>query len=134
MAFNRYIGWSQADLETALRAAQVDDAAGKSTTGAGDGNVMVKNSIDISPGTRIYLILKALNRIAPLTYPPQDITPITTARVVFGAVCPSSGTAAVTAANAITYSGPPAVAPPYIAAIVVDVDGRQWMYWGNAWH
>ena len=36
--------------------------------------------------------------------------------------------------NSIDYSGPPVLNPPDISAIVVDSDGRQWMYWQGAWH
>jgi len=90
MAYNPFIGWSQDDLETALRAAQTDLAAGKSTSGAGDGTVMVKNSIDIRPAERVRLILLALNKLVPSAYPIEDITPITQARVIFGSPDPAS--------------------------------------------
>ena len=33
----------------------------------------------------------------------------------------------------IAYSGPPAVNPPNIQHVVVDVDGRQWQYFNGAW-
>ena len=36
--------------------------------------------------------------------------------------------------NSIDYSGPPILNPPDVSSIVVDSDGRQWMYWGGAWH
>jgi hypothetical protein len=134
MAYNPFIGWSQADLESELELAQTDLAQGKTTTQAGDGNVMVKSQISARPEVRVEIILRALNRIAPTLYPIGDITRITTARVVFGDGSGSSTPQTVTAANAITYAGPPIVAPPYIAAIVVDSNGRQWMYWGNEWH
>ncbi len=77
------MGWSQSDLESALEKAQEDLAAGKMTTGAGDGTVMVKNSIDARPETRIRRILLALNKLDPTTYPISQITPITVTRVIF---------------------------------------------------
>jgi len=38
------------------------------------------------------------------------------------------------ASGYINYAGPPTSTPPAIAYIVVDVNGRQWQYWGGAWH
>lgn len=83
MAFNPFLGWSQTELETELVLAQTDLAQGKTTTQAGDGNVMVKSQISARPETRIRLIYLALNKIVPGTYPIADITPITTAKVTF---------------------------------------------------
>jgi len=37
------------------------------------------------------------------------------------------------AADYISYAGPPVVNPPALANIVVDSQGRQWMYWSGAW-
>jgi|SRR6185436_9634396 len=36
--------------------------------------------------------------------------------------------------NSIDYAGPPVLNPPDISAIVVDSNGRQWMYWGGTWN
>jgi len=136
MAFNPFIGWSQTELENELELAQTDLAQGKTTTQAGDGNVMVKSQISARPEVRIETILRALNRIAPSTYPLADCLRITSARIVFSDGPGASSAAPVTppVQNAITYSGPPSINPPYIAAIVVDSDGRQWQYFQGSWH
>ena len=34
----------------------------------------------------------------------------------------------------IGYAGPPNVNPPALMNIVVDVNGRQWQYFGGAWN
>ena len=36
--------------------------------------------------------------------------------------------------DSISYAGPPIVNPPAIQSIVVDSNGRQWQYYGGAWH
>ena len=36
--------------------------------------------------------------------------------------------------DSISYVGPPVVFPPAIQSIVVDVAGRQWMFWGGTWN
>lgn len=84
MAYNPFLGWSQTDLEKALDAAQTDLAAGKTTVGAGDGQIMVKGQVSMRPETRVELILKALNKLDPDTYPLDEITRVTQTRVVFG--------------------------------------------------
>jgi hypothetical protein len=84
VSWNPFIGWSQADLEAELVKAQTDFAQGKTTVGASDSNVMVKNAVDTKPGERIRLILYALHKIAPSAYPIGDVTPTTQTRVVFG--------------------------------------------------
>ena len=45
-----------------------------------------------------------------------------------------SGGGAPTLTDAINYPGPPAVNPPNILSIVVDVNGRQWQYFGGTWN
>lgn len=34
----------------------------------------------------------------------------------------------------INYAGPPVINPPFIANIIVDSEGQQWMFWGGEWH
>lgn len=36
--------------------------------------------------------------------------------------------------NSIDYAGPPVSVPPNIDPIVVDSEGRLWLYWGGEWH
>lgn len=36
--------------------------------------------------------------------------------------------------DAINYAGPPVTNPPALQNIVVDSNGRQWMYYGGAWN
>ena len=90
MAYNPFIGsfWTEERLEFALQAAQKDLADGKTTTQAGDGNVLIKGQVSARPETRIRLLLLALNRLNPTSWPMEDIVPITTARVVFGTTNP----------------------------------------------
>ena len=38
------------------------------------------------------------------------------------------------APDSINYAGPPVLNPPSLQSIVVDVNGRQWQYWGGGWH
>jgi len=83
MAINYFIGWSRKDLEDALVEAQEDLAAGKDTTAAGAGDAHVQSRIELSPQTRIQMILKALNLIAPQDYPADQVTAITQVRVGF---------------------------------------------------
>lgn len=85
MALNYFIGWSQADLETALRRAQEDLAAGKSieSTRAGDVGKTERHEKDIE--TRIELILSALSKIAPELYPAAETRKVTRAKANFWA-------------------------------------------------
>ena len=87
MAIDYFIGWSQADLETELEAAQEDLLAGSSTIHAGAGSVTLGSKVNDTPQARIRLILLALNKRDPVTYPMSNIVPMTQARVVFG--CPN---------------------------------------------
>lgn len=36
--------------------------------------------------------------------------------------------------TSISYAGPPTDNPPVASSIVVDVNGRQWQYFGGAWN
>jgi hypothetical protein len=36
--------------------------------------------------------------------------------------------------DCIVYAGPPVETPPALQNIVVDVNGRQWQYFGGAWN
>lgn len=83
MAFNYFIGWNQQDLEAELRSAQEDLAAGKATIAAQGGDSRIASQIDSSAQERIKLILKALNKLDPTTYPIADITAITKTRASF---------------------------------------------------
>lgn len=83
MAINYFIGWSQSQLETELRAAQEDMAAGKQIVQSGAGDASMQNRIEKSVEQRIQLLLKSLNALDPDTYPISDVTAITTTRAVF---------------------------------------------------
>jgi hypothetical protein len=86
MAFNPFLGWSVEDLLRELRSAQEDLAAGASITRAGASDATSEQRIDKSPEERIRIILRALNRIDPDTYPIADITPTDRTRIVFNGI------------------------------------------------
>ena len=83
MALNYFIGWDQSKLEQALKIAQDDLAAGASIESAGSGDVNSRNRTELSPQTRIKMILKALNLKDPEKYPASATTAITQTRVSF---------------------------------------------------
>jgi len=84
MAWNPFIGKDRKWLEAELAAAQRDLSAGKMTIRAADGNVLVQSEVNTRAEERIRRLLLALNKIAPDDYPIDQITPITTAKAVFG--------------------------------------------------
>ena len=90
MAFNPFIGMLQADLETALAAAQQDLLAGKSTIAAQSGSVGVKSQIAISPQRRVELILRALNLLNPGEYPIDQTVITDNVRVAFSQTDPTT--------------------------------------------
>ncbi len=79
---NPFIGWTQTQLETALRDAQDDLAAGKTITGAGAGDTRFDNQVSLDPQKRIELLLRALNLLDPVTYPASQITRVTRTKLV----------------------------------------------------
>ncbi len=91
MAFNPFIGWSREDLETELRSAQEDYAAGKSATRSGAGDAMSESRIESAPLERIKQLLRALNAIAPADYPIASITGNDRTRGVFWSRCNVNG-------------------------------------------
>lgn len=93
MAFNPFIGWSREDLESELRSAQEDYAAGKSNTRTGAGDVMSESKTDTSTIGRIKQLLKALHAIDPVAYRIADITAIDRTKGVFWGVCNRLGDA-----------------------------------------
>lgn len=74
MAWNIFIGKSQAWLEEQLAAAQEELATGKTTIAGGVGEVNYQKLLTVGPTQRIAMILAALNKIAPATYPIDDVT------------------------------------------------------------
>ncbi len=83
MAINYFIGWSVAQLEVELRAAQEDLAAGKATTRAGAGDAQVEDVVQKSAEDRIKMIYRALYALDPERYPIGQITAITSTKVAF---------------------------------------------------
>lgn len=90
MAINYFLGRSREQLEADLEAAQADLAAGKSTTSAGSGLVTIRSQIELTPQRRIEMILKALNAIAPVDYPIDDITIRDVVKVGFSQADPTT--------------------------------------------
>ena len=84
MAYNPFVGWTQAELEAELEKAQADLAAGKTTVSAGEGAVSFTKLVQTSPAKRVEMLLRALNKVAPATYPLSDIARITRTVAVFG--------------------------------------------------
>lgn len=92
MAFNPFIGWSQADLETELRKAQQELADGVQIHTTGSGDVSASGTVQRSAETRISQLLLALNRIDPVTYPAADIFRPTRSVAITGAAWPVTTT------------------------------------------
>ena len=74
MAYNPFVGKTQVWLEAELAKAQDDLASGSSTVSGGEGTVQFSRVLHQSPGARIEMILRALNVLAPNTYPLTSIT------------------------------------------------------------
>ena len=74
MAFNPFIGRDQAWLESALRKTQDELASGMSAISGGIEGVQFGNIMTIGPTQRLTLLLQALNKLDPDTYPIDDIT------------------------------------------------------------
>ena len=74
MAINYFVGWDQQDLETELRAAQEELAAGKATIETGSADVRVRSQVENSLTSRIEMLLQALNRLDPEAYPADQIS------------------------------------------------------------
>lgn len=80
---NLYIGWNQADLESELRRAQEDLAAGKSIIQNQSGDVRKVEQHEATALTRIRQILRALNRLDPIAYPADQISPNNRTKATF---------------------------------------------------
>jgi hypothetical protein len=72
MAFNPFVGRSLELLESDLKAAQDDLAAGKTIASSGVGETRKSEKIDVSPRERIRAILAALSALNPQKYPPGN--------------------------------------------------------------
>jgi hypothetical protein len=83
MAFNPFIGWSQAELESALRAAQDDFAAGKTLSSVGGGDANSTKLVQMTPEQRIRQIYQALNFLDPDTYPKNQLSRVTRTQIQF---------------------------------------------------
>ena len=90
MAFNPYIGRTQAWLEAELAKAQQELANGVQIHTSGSGDVSASGSIQRSAETRISQLLLALNRLDPVTYPAEDIFRPTRSVAVMGSDWPTT--------------------------------------------
>lgn len=80
---NLFIGWSQVDLETALRAAQEELASGAALTGGTAGDQAFTQESKMNLEQRIANLLYALYRLDPVTYPATDCNPTTRTQAIF---------------------------------------------------
>jgi len=82
---NFYIGWSRADLETALRAAQEELAAGSVASGGAAGDASFQRFVDGKANIeeRIANLLYSLYLIDPVAYPARDCNPTRRTQVMF---------------------------------------------------
>lgn len=71
---NLFAGWSEADLLSALRAAQDELASGSQLESAGSGDVSSTRRIQVGPVSRIRMIGRALNALDSDKYPLSDYT------------------------------------------------------------
>lgn len=76
MARNYFLGWAEAELLVARRAAQDELVAGASIASVSGGDTTISQAQQIGILTRLDMIEQALNAIDPTTYPLADITPI----------------------------------------------------------
>jgi hypothetical protein len=80
---NYFIGWTQADLETALRAAQQELANGAGLTGGNAGDQSFTQEQKVHLEARIANLLYSLHKLDPVTYPVADCNPARRTQVVF---------------------------------------------------
>lgn len=80
---NNFIGWSQADLETALRAAQQELANGAQLTEGSAGDQSFTQEAKINLEARIANLLYSLYKIDPVKYPVADCNPTRRTTAVF---------------------------------------------------
>lgn len=83
MALNYFIGWSQEDLETELRAAQEELARGKNFSEIASEGTSSRAEIETKAKERIELLLEALYLLDPDTYPLTSISRTTRTKGVF---------------------------------------------------
>lgn len=80
---NYFIGWSQAELETALRTAQEDLANGAQLTQGGAGDQTFQQESKAALEARIANIYVALFALDPITYPAAHCNPTSRTLGVF---------------------------------------------------
>lgn len=74
MAFNPFIGRDQKWLEDKLKEAQDELGSGMSAISGSLGEVSFGNVMTMGPMKRVELILAALNRIDPTSYPIDSVS------------------------------------------------------------
>lgn len=75
MAFNVFIGWSEADLLAERLKVQREIAEGGAITSGGAGGTSFSRAPQYSALTRLRMISKALYVLDPETYPLSDLQP-----------------------------------------------------------
>jgi hypothetical protein len=90
VALDPLFGVNRKRLEAELAQAQSDLMAGKATVRAGSGEILIQSQTEISLRERIRMILAALNKLDPETYPLDQITPASATKIVFNSTASTS--------------------------------------------
>jgi hypothetical protein len=86
---NPFVGRSQEWLELELEKAQNAYSSGGLITSSTSGDVSVSRQPDIKSDTRVKQLLRALCRLDPEKYPPEECIPVTETRMTFWGRCRS---------------------------------------------
>jgi len=79
---NLFVGWTEAELLVAFRAAQDELSAGSQLEAAGSGDVSSTRRVQVGAITRLRMLGSALAKINPVAYPVADyIAPTRTVAV-----------------------------------------------------
>jgi len=80
---NYFIGWSQADLETELRKAQVDVSKGSTFQGGQARDTNINRHVQATAEDRVDRLYFALNALDPVTYPTNLTRPTRVTKAIF---------------------------------------------------
>lgn len=86
MAFNPFIGWTEAELLTQRRAIQNEIASGGVVTSAGAGDVSSQIQTQIGATTRLAMVMRALHVLDADAYPLTDLPRTRSVAVMGGGI------------------------------------------------